>query len=145
LQGNYSCSLRAIWRDLKQIMEKSMLSQINAATLSTFLASAHLATMGWKGSQTNYAYYYKEQACKFNENSEDPYTKKMLCQFMENLLTEVPYSFIKPANVTSLNNNYVQSYYVISNYVKTACTVTYVFHPLGCSLIVIHWIVVAVM
>jgi hypothetical protein len=57
---------RAIWSDLKQIMEKSMLSQINLATLSTFLTSARLATMGWKGTQTNYVYYYKEQAQKFN-------------------------------------------------------------------------------
>jgi hypothetical protein len=46
--------------------------------------------MGWKGSQTNYVYYYKEQARKFNENSKDPYTENMLCQFMENSLTGVP-------------------------------------------------------
>jgi hypothetical protein len=71
--------LRAIWHGIKKMMEKSILSQIKSARLFTFLTSARLATMDPKGTQTNYIYYYKKQACTFNENSKDAYTKKMLC------------------------------------------------------------------
>jgi hypothetical protein len=71
-------------------MEKSMAAQIHTGVLSTYLTNTKLATQGWKGTQTNWIIHFKEQACRYNEVTTDPYTPSMLMQFMENAVSRVP-------------------------------------------------------
>ena len=75
-----------MWTKIVTTMEKSMAAQIALSAMLSWLTSTVLVKSGWKGGQAAFITFFGEQARKYNELSLDPYSDRMLVQFLENTL-----------------------------------------------------------
>ena len=80
---NKDQNTREIWKELCEYYETSVDSTIRANKISTWLTSARLHNVNWKGTQSNFILHWQEQSRIYNEISDEPYTEKQLINFLQ--------------------------------------------------------------
>ena len=72
----------AIWEEINEHYNKSMAGEMRAQTLSTYLTSTRLHQIRWRGNQTTFIIYWKEQARIHTDMASSPFTSQQLVSFL---------------------------------------------------------------
>ena len=74
---------RNIWTEMTDHYDSSLVTQLRAQSLSTYLTSNKHADSNWRGSTTSYISHFQEQCQLYNEISSEPFTNNQLTNFLE--------------------------------------------------------------
>jgi len=82
---------RAIWKEITDYCTNCPTTLNRSRQLSTYITSTRLKNISWKGSQTDFIWFFKEKVRQHGEISGSPFSDSQAIDFAEAAITGIPH------------------------------------------------------